>query len=238
MPARVLRTVRMADESLRTVVPQRADEMPGVVELSAADGAPAGAAVVATPVESDRERVLALALREFEQRWEERDRAHARVVREADERAEAKLRTEITAAVQRFTTIADTVLAERAEVLRAAEEAAVRLTIAVARKVVGDAAAIDEKFVLQIVRRALRWAADAQRVVIRVHPDDVKLVEEHQPEWIAAARRSRSLRVEADTSLARGGCHVETDACEIVASLQEQLDAIESALVEKVQGES
>ena len=238
MPARILRSVRMADESHRTVVPQRADEMPGVVDVSPGAGAIPGAAVVATPLESDRERVLALALREFEQRWQDRERAHARLVRDADERAEGKLRAEITVAVLRFTGIADAVLAERAEVLRSAEEAAVRLTIAVARKVVGDAAAIDEKFVLQIVRRALRWAADAQRVVIRVHPADVKLVEEHLPEGMAAARRSRSLRIEADASLARGGCHVETDACEIVASLQEQLDTIETALVEKAQGES
>lgn len=236
MPARILRSVQMVDESRRMVVPQRADEMPGVVDLMPAGEA--GAAVVATPVESDRERVLALALHEFERRWDEREKAQARLLRDADERAEAKLRTEITAAVQRFAGIADAVLAERAELLRASEEAAVRLTLAVARKVVGDAAAIDEKFVLQIVRRALRWAADAQRVVIRVHPDDVQLVEEHLPEWTAAARRSRSLRIEGDASLVRGGCHVETDACEIVASLQEQLDTIETALVEKAQGES
>lgn len=236
MPARILRSVHMADESRRTVVPQRADEMPGVVDLVPA--AEVGAAVVATPVESDRERVLALALHEFERRWDEREKAQARLLRDADERAEARLRTEITAAVQRFAGIADALLAERAELLRASEEAAVRLTLAVARKVVGDAAAIDEKFVLQIVRRALRWAADAQRVVIRVHPDDVKLVEEHLPEWTAAARRSRSLRIEGDASLVRGGCHVETDACEIVASLQEQLDTLETALVEKAQGES
>jgi len=233
MPARILRSVHLADESRRTVVPQRADEMPGVVDISVAPGA--GAAVVTTPVESDRERVLALALHEFDQRWKERERAQAQLLRDADARAEAKLRGEITVAVQRFAGIADGVLAERAELLRASEEAAVRLTLAVARKVVGDAAAIDEKFVLQIVRRALRWAADAQRVVIRVHPDDVQLVQEHLPEWLAAVRRSRALQIEADASLTRGGCRVETDACEIAASLQEQLDTIETALVEKAQ---
>jgi len=235
MPARILRSVHLADESRRTVVPQRADEMPGVVDISVATGTGAGAAVVTTPVESDRERVLALALHEFDQRWKERERAQAQLLRDADARAEAKLRSEITAAVQRFAGIADGVLAERAELLRASEEAAVRLTLAVARKVVGDAAAIDEKFVLQIVRRALRWAAEAQRVVIRVHPDDVQLVQEHLPEWLAAVRRSRALQIEADASLTRGGCRVETDACEIAASLQEQLDTIETALVEKAQ---
>lgn len=236
MPARILRSVHLAAGSRRTVVPQRADEMPGIVDISPVGGA--GAAVVTTPVESDRERVLALALHEFDQRWQERERVHGQLLREADARAEAKLRAEVTAAVQRFAGIADGVLAERAELLRASEEAAVRLTLAVARKVVGDAAAVDEKFVLQIVRRALRWAADAQRVVIRVHPADVQLVQEHLPEWLTAVRRSRALQIEGDASLTRGGCHVETDACEIAASLQEQLDSLETALVEKAQGAS
>lgn len=236
MPARILRSVQFADDSHHRVVPQRADEMPGVVELSPASGP--GGAIVASHVQSDRERLLALALREFEARWEERERTHARVVREADERAEAGLRAEITVAVQCFASTVDDLLAARAELLRASEETALRLTLAVARKVVHDAVRIDDKFVLQIVRRALRWAADAQRVVIRVHPDDLALVEQHLPEWTASLRRSRALRVEGDAGLARGGCRVETEAGEIVASMQEQLDAIESALVLRAQGDA
>ena len=53
----------------------------------------------------------------------------------------------------------------------------VRLAVAVARRIVGDAVRLDDQVVLTTVRRALQHAAEAQRVVVQVHPSELQLVE-------------------------------------------------------------
>ena len=234
MLARVIRTAQVTEAAHYTVVPFDLDEVPALAEMTP-DQSVAGATAAN---HTERERLLALALQEFEQRLHQREQVYVEGIREADARAEAKLRAEVTAAVARFTSAVDALQAERSALLLGAEETAVRLTLAIARKIVADTVRIDEKFVLQIVRRALRYAAEAHQVVVRVHPSDLGLVQEHAAEWAQAARRSRSLRIEADDQQQRGSCVIGTEACEIAAAIEDQLRVIETALVEQLTTES
>jgi flagellar assembly protein FliH len=215
-------------------VPLDTDEVPAFTEATMSQAAASATAANHT----ERERLLALALQEFEQRLHQREQVYVDGLREADARAEAKLRAEVTMAVAHLTSAVDALLAERSGLLLGAEETALRLTMAIARKIVADTVRIDEKFVLHIVRRALRYAAEAHQVVIRVHPEDLALVEAHSPEWAQAARRSRSLRIESDEQQQRGSCVIGTEACEVAAAVEDQLQVIESALVEKLTTES
>jgi len=224
MVARILRQ-HATDDQRRAVVPLRKGEAPAIIELGPLAGA-AGAIAG-----SEHERVLALTMHEFEHRWQEREQVHSAALRAADARAEAKLRSEVTEAVQAFTRAADALVAERTALLHASEEAALRVCLAVARKVIEDALRADERFVLQVVRRALRFAADARHVVLHVHPDDLELVRSHAPEWVAATHAGGGPTIAADPGVRRGGCRVVTDACEIAATIDQQLAAIETALI-------
>ncbi len=234
MLAKVIRTAQVSEAVHRKIVPLDRDETPAIVQATDNEVA----AMTAAANHTERERLLSLALQEFELRLVQREQVYVDGLREADARAESKLRAEVTVAVARLTAAVDALQAERSALLLGAEEAAVRLTMAIARKIVADAVRIDEKFVLQVVRRALRYAAEAHQVTIRVHPDDLALVQEHAAEWAQAARRSRSLRIEADDQQQRGSCAIGTEACEIAAAIEDQLQVIETALVETLTTES
>lgn len=224
MPAKVLYPVQLADPPAGTMVPLGAG-----TAASPAEGAACAASAV-----SEREQLLALALEELQQRWNDRERAHQDEVHAAALRAAAAAQHEVATAVQHLTAIADTLRAQHEEVFRAAEETVVRLAVAVARRIVGDAVRLDDQVVLTTVRRALQHAAEAQRVVVQVHPSELQLVEQHASGWAGLVPRARAVRFQADPRVGPGGCVVETETGQVIAELEEQLRTLESALVERV----
>jgi flagellar biosynthesis/type III secretory pathway protein FliH len=224
MPAKVLFPVLLADPVTGTHVPL------GVIEGES----PSAGAACATRRNGERERTLQLKLEDLQQRWNDRERAHQEEVQAAEGRGAAAVRQEVTAAVHHLTVIADSLCAQHEEIFRTAEETVVRLSVAIAQRIVGDAVRLDDAVVLTTVRRALEHAAEAQRVVVHVHPGDLQLVEQHAGGWAALTPRARTVRFQADPRVGRGGCVIETEAGQVIAELEEQLRTLESALVERV----
>lgn len=99
-----------------------------------------------------------------------------------------------------------------------------KLAVAVARRLVGDALQADPAQVRQLVDRAVARARRARRLELRVHPDDVPHVRG------LADAPDRTVTIEADPSIARGGCILRTDVGDVDARLEVQLDALEQAL--------
>ena len=124
--------------------------------------------------------------------------------------------------------------AQQRDLLLQSEETVVRIAVAVARKIVGDAIAVRDDAVLETVRNALKHVVEKESVSIHVNPEDLKIVREHGSEWLAALEATRSLEVQEDERIGRGGCLVETEAGNVEAQIDKQLKALERALVEEV----
>jgi flagellar biosynthesis/type III secretory pathway protein FliH len=224
MPARVLSPVLLADPATGTLVP---------LGVSAAEPMITGAVCRASD-SGGREQILEQALAELQQRWNDREQAHQEETQAAEERGAAAVRLEVAAAVQHLTVIVDTLRTQHEEIFRAAEETVVRLSVAIAQRIVGDTVRVDDAVVLTTVRRALEHAAEAQRVNVHVHPSDLQLVEQHASGWAGLTPRARTVRFQADPHVGRGGCVVETESGHVIADLDEQLRTLEAALVERV----
>jgi flagellar assembly protein FliH len=73
-----------------------------------------------------------------------------------------------------------------------------------------------------VVERELTRLQPARRVVLRVHPDDLALLD--PPETLGARHELRApLSFEADATLSRGGCVIDTDLGQIDARLETRL---------------
>jgi len=110
--------------------------------------------------------------------------------------------------------------AELAQGLRALEEnmgqALLTLALTVAQKIVGDTLAQHPEAILDCLREALHLESNAAPLRLWLHPDDLEIVNAHLPdEW-----RGRDCRLVGETSIARGGCRVETAFGEIDATLE------------------
>jgi flagellar assembly protein FliH len=76
--------------------------------------------------------------------------------------------------------------------------------------------------VREVVERELTRLHPARRVVLRVHPDDLALLD--AAETLRARHELRApLSFEADVTLSRGGCVIDTDLGRIDARLETRL---------------
>lgn len=104
------------------------------------------------------------------------------------------------------------------------------LAVAIADKLVRHAVAAAPDFAVADVREALARVPDSQSVTVRVHPDDVAVLEAARPILTAAFEKPVSLKIEAAPSISRGGCFIETPMRFVDATLEAKLARIGQAL--------
>ena len=106
-----------------------------------------------------------------------------------------------------------------------AAESVTALGLAVAERIVGEAAA-DADVTRRAVRAALAVLPEPGQVVIRVHPDHHGALLAHRDELLAAPgpEAISALRLVPDPAVERGGCLVETPGCLVDATVRGQLE--------------
>lgn len=90
------------------------------------------------------------------------------------------------------------------------------LALVLARQMVGEALAVKREFLLPVVSAALRQLPqNTQRVEIFVNPSDLAIVSE----YVANEPLSDRCRFVAHSTIAPGGCRIETEQCEVDATV-------------------
>lgn len=145
---------------------------------------------------------------------------HEQGYREGTTIARAEL-AEALALVQRIALDAKVV---RDRLLRDVERETIELVIASTRAVLGEQVQIDPALVLDTVQRALKRAGAQNIVRIRVHPQDHELVSARLGDHRDAAVVDWA--VTADGSITVGGCVIDTEAGEVDARLDVQLEEV------------
>ncbi|MBI5058304.1 hypothetical protein HZB60_00825 [candidate division KSB1 bacterium] len=130
---------------------------------------------------------------------------------------------EISAAVELLKQYAQVLLAERGELRKAAEKHAVELAVEIAREVIGTELSIRPPAVAEAVEHALRNAADASAVTLRVSKEDVALLDDAAKKWIGAAGLPAQIELRADATLSRGDCYIDSAAGTVDARIESQL---------------
>jgi flagellar biosynthesis/type III secretory pathway protein FliH len=115
--------------------------------------------------------------------------------------------------------------------LAANEAVIVQLSMAVARKVVGETANIDSTAVLQSAREAIRSARGEQKLRLRVRPEDESIVLQQMIEVKRSNSAIGEIQVVPDESITLGGCIVESPLGTIDAQFSTQLQSLEHAMM-------
>jgi len=118
--------------------------------------------------------------------------------------------------------IAD-VEAQQAEMASELERRAVELGLALARKVVGSALAVEPELVIESVMGALRGIVERERVTVLVNPADLDIVSEAMDGLRASLGGIDHCVVEAERRVGRGGCIVRTPVGDIDATVETKL---------------
>lgn len=111
-----------------------------------------------------------------------------------------------------------------------AEEDAVRLAIAVARKILHREFALDPDALLGLMKAAMQRIDSRELNRVRFHPADIPALERH----LQALGMPAKLEIVADSSLERGSAIFETVRGNLDASISTQLHEIESGFIDLV----
>jgi flagellar biosynthesis/type III secretory pathway protein FliH len=98
-----------------------------------------------------------------------------------------------------------------------------RLAVEIARRVLAHELATHPEMLVGLVRDAIVAVMPAPRLDIRVHPDDLAVLEEHRT-LLAEALGGTEVRFEPSPSVGRGGCFVESPSLTLAAGVPQQLD--------------
>ena len=122
--------------------------------------------------------------------------------------------------------------AEHQKMLADMQDDVVNLALEVARKVIHRQIELTPEIVVDICSRAMNRVLSARALILRVHPDDLPVVESRYDALSLQARAGASLQLVADSEIQRGGCLIDSDCGRIDARLETQLATMERALLE------
>lgn len=145
----------------------------------------------------------------------------------ADQLASETLRTAFPA----LQAAVDAVEREREQWLAEWESLAVRLSVAIAEKLVRHQIEIQPQLVAGILSQALELAVGTQRITVRMHPLDIEQLGEHAEHVIRCMASCLEAELQGDETVSRGGCLIETQHGRIDATLETRLDRITSELL-------
>ncbi len=120
---------------------------------------------------------------------------------------------------------------EAAEIIAASESELVRLSLVIAEKIIGRSLEIDQHSILAIVAQAVENVRQQREIVLRIHPEDAKIIREKRKELLDMLGRIKDIAIKEDGDVARGGCIIETESGTIDASLEAQLAMLQQRLL-------
>lgn len=122
-------------------------------------------------------------------------------------------------------------IGQREAMLNEAREKILGMVMQISRKVTYDAVRVDPESCLQMIDGVIDSLVDRSKLVIKVHPDHLPIVEQHINRFLESSTTIKELSFAADPRVHFGGCFVETPTGDIDARLESQLDVIEDAIV-------
>lgn len=137
---------------------------------------------------------------------------------------------ELQAAAGRFARAAEELLRYRRDMRRSTEQELVRLAVTIARRILRRELSVDPNALSGIVKAALESLEAREANCVRVHPEDVALVER----CLAECGIGDQIKVSADPQLARGSAILETAHGSLDASVETQLEEIERGLLDRL----
>jgi flagellar assembly protein FliH len=110
-----------------------------------------------------------------------------------------------------------------------------RLVMSIARQVIHCEISVNREVILATIGKALNAAVSSDSYRIKVNPEDLALVTEKKPLFLASINGLKNIVFEADPAIARGGCLVESELGEVDATIDSQLEEIRRTLLEAME---
>jgi flagellar assembly protein FliH len=176
-----------------------------------------------------RERALALVEDAQRRAVQIEEDARAKGFEEGAGDGRAAASAEMDAMLETMRGLVEMARLERHKIIEAAEPQIVRLSVAIAERILNQHVSADDNAVLDMTRAAITRLVNRETVTVRVNPADIETMRKHR-EKLMAMNDIDNLRVIEDQRVDRGGVVIETDAGTIDAKVSTQLREVRRLL--------
>ncbi|GAW92918.1 flagellar biosynthesis/type III secretory pathway protein [Calderihabitans maritimus] len=150
---------------------------------------------------------------------EGREEGYQVALREAQEEAE-KLREEARSVLRQAEEA-------RKQTIRDMEAEIIKLALAIAERVIHQQVRVAEDTVLAVAREAISKVVDSETLIIYANPEDAALLQEN----LAELTDKQRIYVIGDEGISRGGCRIESDNGDVIATVEAQMEEIKKVLL-------
>ncbi len=144
----------------------------------------------------------------------------------AREQAKAEALQEVAAALAVLAKSAHDVKSEKERFLRAGLETMLAVVTAILERLVRGQVEVDPDLVRRTVDAAIAHVSGADRITVRIHPDDLGTVEDYRAEILRRIESLTDITIQTDHGITRGGVILETDFGRVDARLETQMAEI------------
>ena len=128
------------------------------------------------------------------------------------------------------------VSALKKNILMGAEEQMIRLTFAIAEKVLQLEVTVNRDVIQSVLKEAIKNIVDREHMKIRIHPDDFHYMMEIKSDFLQNFDGIKNIVFESDSSIGRGGAIIETLFGEVDARIDQQYQELKKMMIPKEQG--
>ncbi len=121
---------------------------------------------------------------------------------------------------------------EKQGIFQTVEKEMLRLMLEIGRRLFRRAALIQETTILEVLKEAFQYVTERSEIVLRLNPADYHYLKAYSGDLPFASEEEAGLRILQDPGITRGGCLLETSFGTIDATIESQIDALISALLE------
>lgn len=117
------------------------------------------------------------------------------------------------------------------QMLADSEKSALDLALKIAAKIIGRDLERDPEALLDIVANCTEAARSARALVLKVHPDDAKLLRDKRPKLMELIGRAVDLTIRDDSDVSPGGCIIQTEFGTIDGQIRTQFEMLRNVLM-------
>jgi type III secretion protein L len=117
------------------------------------------------------------------------------------------------------------------QLLAQSEPQALDLALRIAARIIGRDLERDPALVAEICATAMEAARSSRAMVLRVHPDDGKLLREKRPRLMELIGRAVDLAIRDDADVQPGGCIIQTEFGTIDGQIRTQFEMLRNVLM-------
>ncbi|HEY9179974.1 MAG TPA: FliH/SctL family protein, partial [Candidatus Baltobacteraceae bacterium] len=176
-----------------------------------------------------QERALALVDDAQRRAGEIEAQAKADGFRQGEADGRAAVQAEMEEMLETMRGLVEMARVERHKIIETAEPEIVKLSVAIAERILNQHVALDPNTVLEMTKSAITRLVNRETVTVRVNPADVETMREHRDK-LMTMNDIDNLRVIEDQRVDRGGVLIETDAGTIDAKMSTQLREVRRLL--------